>query len=344
MTAGIFISYRRDDARHAAGRLADDLAEVFGTEGIFRDIEAIEPGLDFARVLERALAHCVVMLVLIGPGWLHARDAQGRRRLEADKDWIRQEVVRALERDVRVVPVLLEGTPRPQADELPPDMRRLVSRQTFELSDARWRSDVQRLVDALAKVPGLQRQRPAAAGAPAAAVPPPVPQPARGGRGRTLLLGAVVGIAGLLVLAAALDDGDTEVEASAPAPLAAPSPQMQPPPPQRVQSQPQQTQPQRPAPPQWPDVSGLWRTASGEVYRFEQDGRSVRLVAELGGQRVGEGQGQFDGQLLRLAVAMSVNGVPMGNINCDMQPAPDQRSYTGLCVGPTGSFPAQFFR
>ena len=44
MPAGIFISYRRDDSRHAAGRLADDLSQAFGAERIFRDIEGIELG------------------------------------------------------------------------------------------------------------------------------------------------------------------------------------------------------------------------------------------------------------------------------------------------------------
>ncbi|HMQ73006.1 MAG TPA: hypothetical protein PKA84_17530 [Rubrivivax sp.] len=55
MAAGIFICYRRDESRHAAGRLADDLAEAFGAETIFRDIEGIDPGVDFAQALDKAL-------------------------------------------------------------------------------------------------------------------------------------------------------------------------------------------------------------------------------------------------------------------------------------------------
>ncbi len=160
MAAGIFISYRRDESRHAAGRLADDLSQAFGAEHIFRDIEGIELGVEFAKSLEQALAACSVMLVLIGPQWLGMPDRKrGGRRLDQADDWIRQEIATALQRDVRVVPVLLEGTALPDATELPADIRSLVARQAMELSDVRWRGDLQRLVEALAKLPGFKDQR-----------------------------------------------------------------------------------------------------------------------------------------------------------------------------------------
>jgi len=103
VAAGIFISYRRDDSRHVAGRLADDLAQAFGPESIFRDIEGISLGLDFTQSLDAAMAACSVMLVLIGPNWLTIQNAQGQRRLDQPEDWIRQEIATALRRNVRVV-------------------------------------------------------------------------------------------------------------------------------------------------------------------------------------------------------------------------------------------------
>ena len=66
MAGGIFISYRRDDTRHVAGRLAGDLADEFGADSIFRDVESIDGGEEFPVKLERALAQCEMMLVLIG--------------------------------------------------------------------------------------------------------------------------------------------------------------------------------------------------------------------------------------------------------------------------------------
>lgn len=330
MSAGIFVSYRRDDSRHAAGRLADDLAQAFGPECIFRDIEGIDPGVDFARALETALAACVVMLVLIGPRWLQVQDPQGRRRLDRPDDWIRQEIASALERDIRVVPILLEGAPLPEADDLPPALRPLVRRQALELSDMRWRGDLQRLVDTLSRVPGLARRD-----APVASpVPAPAPAPAPRARRPWLVAGALAAVGLLVVLGLLSEDlppgGDEPQPASPvavdPAPVATPAVAV------------------TAAPSAPPDVSGVWRTHTGEVYFFEQQGRDVHFTAAAGGVPMGEGQGRFEGPLLRLSMTMQVDGVVVGNAQCDMQAAPDQRSYTGLCQGPDGSFPAQFFR
>jgi hypothetical protein len=48
--AGIFISYRRDDASGHAGRLFDRLAARFGRDRVFMDVTDIAPGEDFTRV------------------------------------------------------------------------------------------------------------------------------------------------------------------------------------------------------------------------------------------------------------------------------------------------------
>jgi hypothetical protein len=355
-TAGIFISYRRDDSRHAAGRLADDLADTFGEAAIFRDIEGIDPGVDFTRALEKALAGCVVMLVLIGPRWLDLRDPQGRRRLDQPGDWIRQEIATALQRDVRVIPLLLEGTPMPDPEQLPADLRPLVQRQWLELEDGRWRGDVQRLEATLARVPGLQRRAPAAPAAEGASAagrgpstsaagapwsPPAAPAPTRrtGGRFGTLVLGAVIGVVGLLAAIVysefAPDDGDVALPSTTALPMPATAGDAAAPAaPPAVSTEGREV----------PDVAGLWRTASGETYHFEQDGAHVRFVARAGGQPMGQGEGQFEGGLLRLSFTMHVGGVAIGTANCDLQAGPDRRSFTGGCVGPNGPFVAQMFR
>ena len=330
MAAGIFISYRRDESRHAAGRLADDLAQSFGPEAIFRDIEGIDPGVDFTRSLETALESCVVMLVLIGPRWLDMSDAKGQRRLDNPEDWIRQEIATALVRDVRVIPVLLEGAAMPEPDRLSPDLQALVRRQALDMSDMRWRGDLQRLTEALEKIPGLHRQAPPAPGPVPPPTPTPTPPPPRSGR-KQLFIGAGLGVVGLLVIAGmfaeeegtdpALPAMDATVLPVAPA-APAPSPRAA----------------------NLPDITGMWRTNTGEVYHFEQDGRRVSFTARAGGQPMGEGHGEFDGGLLRLALTLQVQGQFMGTANCDMQAAPDHRSFTGSCMGPNGPFPAQFFR
>jgi hypothetical protein len=51
MAGSIFVSYRREDSQHAAGRLVDRLTQSFGKDRIFMDVDAIEPGLDFVEVI-----------------------------------------------------------------------------------------------------------------------------------------------------------------------------------------------------------------------------------------------------------------------------------------------------
>jgi len=154
--AGIFISYRRSDSAVAAGRLADDLADAFGRDSIFRDVDTITVGEDYERALDRALDSCAVLIAVIGPQWSTMTDESGRRRLEDPRDWIRIEICRALARDMRVIPIVISGA-MPRESELPPEMQPLLRRQALELTDRHWRQDLQLLVQALEKVPGIAK-------------------------------------------------------------------------------------------------------------------------------------------------------------------------------------------
>lgn len=332
MSSGIFISYRRADSRHAAGRLADELGAAFGEANIFRDIEGIEIGVNFELALERALGACVVMLVLIGPQWLDAREETGQRRLDQPKDWTRQEIATALRRGIPVVPVLLEGTPLPRAEQLPEDLRELVNRQQYELSDGHWRGDVQTLVDKLARVKGLQRVGPAPTPAP---TPGPAPAPTPAAQKRKTHWGWWVA-AGAGVLVSAIW---TEFDSSAGDSGAVFQPNVQAP----LRPVADTPAPEAPAS-RLPNLAGLWRTSSGETYHFQQEGTLVNFTAEANGQNIGNGNGEIEGNLLRLQMSMQLNGVFVGNLICNMQAGPDMRSFTGLCAGPRGQFPAQFFR
>jgi hypothetical protein len=151
---GIFISYRRDQAAGHAGRLADRLSEHFGEHTIFRDIDSIDPGLDFVEAIQRALDSSEVLIVVIGRNWSTATDAAGRKRLQDPHDYVRLEVAAALERNIRVIPVLVQGASMPSTEELPNDLIPLTRRNAFELHESSWRDDIRRLVTALEKVVG----------------------------------------------------------------------------------------------------------------------------------------------------------------------------------------------
>jgi hypothetical protein len=130
---GIFISYRREQASGVAGRLYDRLVDRFGEAQVFIDVASIEPGVDFADVITRAVASCDVLLAVIGPGWLAASDDAGERRLDDPDDLVRLEVEAGLARDVRVIPVLVEGATMSRRKDLPEDLATLARRNAFVL-------------------------------------------------------------------------------------------------------------------------------------------------------------------------------------------------------------------
>lgn len=145
----VFLSYRRDDAAGHAGRLTDALEAVLGDDAVFQDVEAIAPGKDFIAEIDAALARSQALLVVIGPRWLDARDAGGERRLDDPQDFVRLEITRALERGIRVLPVLVGGAKMPGLADLPAVLQPLARLQAFELSDARWSYDTDRILSAL---------------------------------------------------------------------------------------------------------------------------------------------------------------------------------------------------
>ena len=145
----IVISYRREDSAPYAGRLYDRLAADIGDDHVFMDIDTIPPGADFVDVIETALGRADVLLAIIGERWVDAIDDQGRRRLDNPMDFVRLEVGTALERNIRVIPVLVGGSEMPGVEQLPSALATLSRRNAFELNDTRFHSDVDQLVEFL---------------------------------------------------------------------------------------------------------------------------------------------------------------------------------------------------
>jgi tetratricopeptide (TPR) repeat protein len=156
MPPRIFISYRRDDAAGDAGRLADHLHRRFGRDRVFLDIDTIDPGTDFVRVLHDSLQETAAVLVVIGPRWTSVRNADGSPRLESASDFVRLEVEAALGRSIPVVPVLVQGAKMPDAKDLPSSLASLVTRQAATLDHAEFHDDAERLCDRLAAMIGVQ--------------------------------------------------------------------------------------------------------------------------------------------------------------------------------------------
>jgi Concanavalin A-like lectin/glucanases superfamily/TIR domain len=144
----LFISYRREDSEGHAGRLYGDLVRRFGDGSVFMDV-GIEPGLDFRKVIDDNVSSCGVLLALIGPTWLDAKDEHGQRRLDDPKDFVRLETAAALRRGIAVVPLLVHGARMPKPGQLPDELAELAYRNGLELTHARWDQDVEVLVKTL---------------------------------------------------------------------------------------------------------------------------------------------------------------------------------------------------
>jgi hypothetical protein len=233
----IFISYRRQETAYPAGWLYDRLADRFGGAQVFKDVDSIQLGDDFVEVITRAVGSCDVLLALIGEQWLTITDEHGRRCLDDADDFVRLEIEAALTRNVRVIPILVDGARMPNADELPDSLLKLVRRQALELSPARFEFDSSRLFEVLdstladmrtaqdagavelasaGKVPDPtpspeqehQRVPPAAPSPPGGARPPsdrgvPPDKPRRPPSTRTrILVGVAIGVALILLIVA----------------------------------------------------------------------------------------------------------------------------------------------
>ena len=162
--SGIFISYRREDSQALAGRLYDRLAQRFGKERVFRDVDAIDPGANFAEVVAERIGGCDALVALIGKGWVEARDAEGRRRLDLPRDLVKAEIAAALAQGKLVIPVLIEGMSMPAREALPAELVPLSDRNALPISDSRFDFDVGRLCSAIDKVcadrPAISSTRP----------------------------------------------------------------------------------------------------------------------------------------------------------------------------------------
>lgn len=145
----IFISYRRQDAAYPAGWLFDRLSERFAEGQLFKDVDSIEVGDDFVEVITDAVASCDILLAVIGPDWATIAGPDGEPRLHDPQDFVRLEIEAALDRDVMLIPILVEGAAMPPASQLPPSVAPVVRRQALELSPHRFKADSAHLMQVI---------------------------------------------------------------------------------------------------------------------------------------------------------------------------------------------------
>ncbi len=161
--AAIFISYRRSDALHAAIAVADALRRAFGEDQVFLDLRSIDYGERWPDRLTQQVAAARLTIAVIGRDWLRTCDEYGRRRIDDPLDWVRCELVGALDAapPKLLLPVLVQGAQPLSRKGLDASLGRLADHQALTLHDEQWDSGLQLLVQ---RVGSLLAMLPAAPG------------------------------------------------------------------------------------------------------------------------------------------------------------------------------------
>ena len=165
MSARVFISYRTSDGADKATALARDLDALFGQDQIFLDKDDLPAGSRWRDVIVRALNASPILLVLVTPNYLGARDSAGKRCIDRPDDPIRDELAAAIAANAQVIPLLCDGVAQtPSATDLPPPFDQLAERTWRRLRAYDWREDLARLSEDLQKLGIVPRTTPGALG------------------------------------------------------------------------------------------------------------------------------------------------------------------------------------
>jgi hypothetical protein len=158
--SSIFICYRRSDTAHICGRIYDRVVAEFGRAAVFRDVDAIPPGVDFPAFIQARFATAQVGLVLIGSSWLTVQDAAGEPRLHNPADHVRIEIESMLAHaDLTVVPVFAGEVTEIRPALLPESLRRLAFLNGVPMrADPDFEHDIERLLRFLHKE--FERRKP----------------------------------------------------------------------------------------------------------------------------------------------------------------------------------------
>jgi TIR domain len=160
----IFISYRGSDQNWATEFVYARMTDAFGSEAVFKAGNSLRFGEDYPSALRREASSCPVMLACIGPGWLTAAAADGRRRLDSPDDWVRAEITISLRAGNHLVPLLLgnrNDVAMPEPSLVPEPIRAMVYRQALWLAPGRGLdATIPALIDQLTElVPELAERR-----------------------------------------------------------------------------------------------------------------------------------------------------------------------------------------
>jgi hypothetical protein len=151
----ITISYRRDDSPDITGHILDRLADHFGRQAVFRDIDSIPPGADFRRHIDRVVDESDIILAIVGPRWIGPDD-----ELLRPGSPVRLEIETALRKDKPLIPVLVSRAVMPHPDMLPDSLHDFACRNAVQVDSGQdFDVHVGRLIRAIERLLRIDGER-----------------------------------------------------------------------------------------------------------------------------------------------------------------------------------------
>jgi hypothetical protein len=96
------------------------------------DFDSIPPGMDFREQIKQMIERSNLVIAIIGPHWL-GEQPDASRRIDNPGDFVRLEIAYALEQGIPIIPVLVNNTPMPSQEKLPPEIAGLAFRNAVIL-------------------------------------------------------------------------------------------------------------------------------------------------------------------------------------------------------------------
>jgi hypothetical protein len=125
----------------------DKLVGRYGADNVIRDIDSLTIGRPFPESLDDAVATSAIILVIIRKQWVTLCNDDGTQRLADPNDFVRREVIRAIDSHKSIVTVLVSGAEMPDKKDITEPLHPLFDQHgSFVRSDPDFHHDMERLM------------------------------------------------------------------------------------------------------------------------------------------------------------------------------------------------------
>lgn len=150
----IFLSYRRTDlSQDEVNVIHEGLENKFGNESVFLDTSDIDAGAKWKKVLNDTGENAKILLLLIGKNWLE-KDKNGIPRINNPEDWVRKEIEYAIQKNLTVIPTLINGVEMPLREEMPESILPIYDSQSIKVDLNNWSIYKEKLFKDIQKILG----------------------------------------------------------------------------------------------------------------------------------------------------------------------------------------------